>query len=108
MYVRYSAKKEEEDLKFLIDKFDEDIAKIIINDKTLEEKIEVMEKTMHECNAIIQGKDKWMDNEKLRMKDVEIQILVLRFNKEEQIKVINPLKMKLDDLKAFEKSVSTQ
>lgn len=80
---------------------------MIANEKTLEEKIEVMEKTMQECNAIIQGKDKWMDNEKLSMKDVEIQILVLRFNKEEQIKVINPLKMKLDDLKAFEESVST-
>jgi len=74
----------------------------------LEETIEVMEKTMQECNAIIQGKDKWMDNEKLSMKHVEIQILVLRFNKEEQIKVINPLKMKLDDLKAFQESVSTQ
>jgi len=80
---------------------------MIVNEKTLEEKIEVMEKMMQECNAIIQGKDKWMDNEKLSMKDVEIQILVLRFNKEEQIKVINPLKMKLDDLKAFEESVST-
>jgi len=92
----------------LIDKFDEDIGKIIINDKSLEEKIEVMEKTMQEYNAIIQGKDKWMDNEKLSMKHVEIQILDLRFNKEEQIKVINPLKMKLDDLKAFQESVSTQ
>lgn len=91
----------------MIDKFDEDIGKMIVNEKTLEEKIEVMEKMMQECNAIIQGKDKWMDNEKLSMKDVEIQILVLRFNKEEQIKVINPLKMKLDDLKAFEESVST-
>lgn len=92
----------------MIDKFDEDIGKIIINDKSLEEKIEVMEKTMQEYNAIIQGKDKWMDNEKLSMKHVEIQILDLRFNKEEQIKVINPLKMKLDDLKAFQESVSTQ
>lgn len=63
---------------------------------------------MQEYNAIIQGKDKWMDNEKLSMKHVEIQILDLRFNKEEQIKVINPLKMKLDDLKAFQESVSTQ
>jgi len=92
----------------LIDKFNEDIGKMIINEKTLEEKIEVMEKTMQDCNAIIQCKDKWMDNEKLSMNNVEIQILVLRFNKEEQIKVINPLKMKLDDLKAFKKSVSTQ
>jgi len=91
----------------LIDKFDEDIRKMIVNEKTLEDKIEVIEKTMQECNAIIQGKDKWMDNEKLSMKDVEIQILVLRFNKEEQIKVINPLKMKLDDLKTFKESVST-
>lgn len=106
--VNYSARKEEDDLKFLMDKFNEDIGKMIINEKTLEEKIEVMEKTMQECNVIIQGKDKWMDNEKLSMKDVEIQILVLMFNKEEQIKVINPLKMKLDDLKAFEESVSTQ
>lgn len=91
----------------MIDKFDEDIRKMIVNEKTLEDKIEVIEKTMQECNAIIQGKDKWMDNEKLSMKDVEIQILVLRFNKEEQIKVINPLKMKLDDLKTFKESVST-
>lgn len=67
-----------------------------------------MEKTMQECNAIIQGKDKRMDNEKLSMKHVEIQILVLRFNKEEQNKVIEPLIMKLDDLKAFQASVSAQ
>lgn len=63
---------------------------------------------MQECNAIIQGKDKWMDNEKLSMKHVEIQILVLRFNKEEQNKVIKPLIMKLNDLKAFQESVSAQ
>lgn len=106
IYGRFRAKKEEEDLKFLIDKFDEDVKKMIINEKILEEKIEVMEKTMQECNAIIQGKDKWMDNEKLNMKDVEKQILVLRFNKEEQINVIDPLKMKLNDLKAFNDSVS--
>jgi len=102
----YSARKEEEDLKFLIDKFEEDIGKMIANEKTLGEKIEVMEKTMQEYNAVIQGKDKWMDNEKLNMKDVEIQILVLRFINEELIKVINPMKMKLDDLKEFNELVS--
>jgi len=49
-----------------------------------------------------------MDNEKLNMKNVEIQILVLRFNKEEQNKVINPLKQKLNDLQVFQKLVSMQ
>ncbi|XP_025202982.1 cilia- and flagella-associated protein 57-like [Melanaphis sacchari] len=99
------AKKEEEDIKYMVDKFDDDIKKMIADEEILDEKIEVMEKTMQECNATIQGKDNWMENEKLNMKDVEIQILVLRFNKEEQIKVIDPLKMKLNNLKAFKDSM---
>jgi len=107
-YVRFRAKKEKEDLKFLIDKFEEDIKKMITEEKILEKEIEVMEKALKGCNVTIQDKDEWMDNEKLNMKDVELQILVMGFYKEEQIKVIDPLKMKLDDLKTFQLAVSTK
>ncbi|XP_060845642.1 cilia- and flagella-associated protein 57-like [Rhopalosiphum padi] len=101
-----TAKKEKEDLKFLIDKFEEDIKKMITEEKILEKEIEVMEKALKGCNVTIQDKDEWMDNEKLNMKDVELQILVMGFYKEEQIKVIDPLKMKLDDLKTFQLAMS--
>lgn len=81
---------------------------MIVNEKTLVEAIETMEKTVKKCNAVIQGKDDWMDNEKLIMNTVETEILVLRCNKEEQNKVIDPLIKKLNDLKSYETSVSIQ
>ncbi|VVC42396.1 Hypothetical protein CINCED_3A023223 [Cinara cedri] len=86
------AEKVRQDMKHLVDKYQEDIKQKIISNKELDEDILEKEMELQKCGNLIKEKDSLMSLEQLTLKDVEEQISESKFAREDQEKIIEPLK----------------
>lgn len=99
--------KREADITYLVDKYQNDIKELEIAEKKFEEKIMDKNDKVTKWNEIIQKKDDEMNNKKSKIKNMEIQKLVLQCNKEEQEKVIEPLRNTIRNMEITIQEVST-
>jgi len=98
--------KREADVTYLVDKYRNDIKELKVVDKKFDKKIMDKNDKVTEWNEIIQNRDDEMDDLKLKIKRVEIEKLVLQYNRDEQLKVIEPLRNTLRNLTITNQEVS--
>lgn len=85
-------------MKYLDEKYHDDIVMKKENLNKLDGIIMENDKKVQASNAIIVDKDRWIEAEKLKLTNLEKQLLALKYYKEEQEKVIIPHRQKLDSL----------
>lgn len=90
----------------MVDKYRNDIKELKVVDKKFDKKIMDKNDKVTEWNEIIQNRDDEMDDLKLKIKRVEIEKLVLQYNRDEQLKVIEPLRNTLRNLTITNQEVS--
>lgn len=104
---RYRLMNREAEITYFVDKYVNDIEEFKIKDKQFDKKIMEKNNKINEWNRILERKNKENDDKKSKIKDMEIQKLVLQYNREEQEKVIEPLRNTLENMKTTVQEVST-
>lgn len=100
--------KEEDELKFLDEKYRSDITLKKKELTILDEKIMERDDKVQNCNAIIMKKDDWIEIDKINIENMKTQIIALLFNIKEQERAIAPLETKLIDLNVINNDVSIE
>lgn len=101
-----SASKEAEDLGGLLEKYEEDIAQLKVSVKIEEQTILGLKKQIQVRDDIIEQKESRIFEEKLKMKDIEKQLLLTKENVGELERTVEPLIMEIQEKKKIIEDVS--
>ncbi|XP_029345595.1 cilia- and flagella-associated protein 57-like [Acyrthosiphon pisum] len=94
-----AASKEAEDLGGLLEKYEEDIAQLKVSVKIEEQTILGLKKQIQVRDDIIEQKESRIFEEKLKMKDIEKQLLLTKENVSELEQTVEPLIMEIQEKK---------
>jgi len=98
--------KYEEDIKFLVDKFTDDIEELKIKNTELDNEILEKEGEVQKCNRIMQAKDDQISLEQSLIVDMEKQLIAMRVNNEKRQSVVGPLQERLHLVETAVRNVS--